>query len=322
MPAEKDLDRHLAFLARKDRLIKTGGTDLVFVGDSITDWWRNDPQREIFEDYFGRFRPYNIGIAGDETQHVLWRIDHGELDGLTPKLVVLMIGTNNLANANRMSAAETADGVAAVVGAIRRKLPAAKILLLGIFPRGNRSDDPLRLAVNATNTIIAGLADRKTAFYLDVGPKFLAADGTLPGDLMPDYLHPNARGYQIWAERDEGRGRSVDPRPLTLESGCRRPVSGRGDPAISRAEKIRIFAGTKTYQREFVAPHKMPDISGVCGGMSLNVTVWISAVSEWPEKRDWHGTCFRCGCLQRGLLSQRASEDCDRGAKKLCWLKK
>ncbi|KQS02215.1 hypothetical protein ASG11_15695 [Sphingomonas sp. Leaf357] len=200
MPAEKDLDRHLAFLARKDRLIKTGGTDVVFVGDSITDWWRNDPQREIFEDYFGRFRPYNIGIAGDETQHVLWRIDHGELDGLTPKLVVLMIGTNNLANANRMGPAETADGVAAVVEAIRRKLPGARILLLGIFPRGNRSDDPLRLAVNATNTLIAGLADRKTVFYLDVGPEFLAPDGTLPGDLMPDYLHPNARGYQIWAD--------------------------------------------------------------------------------------------------------------------------
>ena len=200
MSTEKDLDRHLVFLERKDRLIKTGGTELVFVGDSITDWWRNDPQREIFEDYFGRFRPYNIGIAGDETQHVLWRIDHGELDGLAPKLVVLMIGTNNLANAGKMSAAETADGVAAVVEAIRRKLPNSKILLLSIFPRANRSDDPLRLAVNATNRIIAGLQDRKTVFYLDVGSRFLNADGTLSGTLMPDYLHPNARGYQLWAD--------------------------------------------------------------------------------------------------------------------------
>jgi lysophospholipase L1-like esterase len=200
VPVEKDLGRHTAFLERKDRLIKTGGTDLVFVGDSITDGWRSDPQREIFEDYFGRYRPYNIGIGGDETQHVLWRIQHGELDGLSPKLVVLMIGTNNLANANRMTPEETADGVAAVVGAIRGKLPAAKILLLGIFPRANRSDDPMRTAVNATNRIIAGLEDRKTVFYRDIAASMLERDGTLSGAVMPDYLHPNAKGYQLWAD--------------------------------------------------------------------------------------------------------------------------
>lgn len=197
---EKDLPKHLAFMDRKDRLIRTGGTDLVFVGDSITDFWRADPQREIFEDYFGRYRPYNIGISGDETQHVLWRIEHGELDGIAPKLVVLMIGTNNLANANKMTPAETADGVAGVVEAIRRKLPAARILLLGIFPRANRSDDPLRVAVNRTNGMIARLADNRTVTYRDIGASFLAADGTLSGQLMPDYLHPNAKGYQLWAD--------------------------------------------------------------------------------------------------------------------------
>lgn len=200
LPVEKDLGRHLDFLARKDRLIRTGGTDLVFVGDSITDWWRNDPQREIFEDYFGRYRPYNIGIAGDQTQHLIWRLDHGELDGLSPKLVILMIGTNNLADGAHMGPAETADGVAGVVEAIRRKLPNAKILLLGIFPRGNRADDPQRQAVAATNRILTKLEDRKTVFYLDVGPKFLQPDGTLSGDVMPDYLHPNGKGYQIWAD--------------------------------------------------------------------------------------------------------------------------
>ena len=200
LATEKDLSRHQGFLERKDRLIKTGGTDLVFIGDSITDGWRADPQREIFEDYFGRYRPYNIGIGGDETQHVLWRIEHGELDGLSPKLVVLMIGTNNLANGNKMGPQETADGVAAVVQAIRRKLPTTKVLLLDIFPRANRSDDPMRLAVNATNALLARLQDRKTVVYLDIGAKFLSPDGTLSGDLMPDYLHPNARGYQIWAD--------------------------------------------------------------------------------------------------------------------------
>ncbi|QQV76661.1 acetylglucosamine-6-sulfatase [Sphingomonas aliaeris] len=172
----------------------------MFVGDSITDWWRNDPQRDIFKGYFGKYRPYNIGIAGDETQHVLWRIEHGELDGLAPKLVVLLIGTNNLANANRMSPQETADGVAALVDAIRAKLPKSRILLLGIFPRANRSDDSLRLAVNATNAFIARLADGKTVFYQDIGARFLQPDGTLPGEVMPDYLHPNAAGYKIWAD--------------------------------------------------------------------------------------------------------------------------
>jgi len=199
-PVEKDLNRHRAFLERRDRMIKTGGTGLIFIGDSITDFWRSDPQREIFEDYFGQYRPYNIGVSGDETQHVLWRIDHGELDGLAPKLVVLMIGTNNLANDNKMGARETAEGVATVVRTIRRKLPGSKILLLGIFPRSNRSDDRLRVAANATNAIIAGLEDRKTVFYLDIGAKFLGPDETLSGDIMPDYLHPNARGYQIWAD--------------------------------------------------------------------------------------------------------------------------
>ena len=95
LPAEKDLSRHDEFILRKNHLIKTGGTQLVFTGDSITDGWRADPQREIFEDYFGQYRPYNIGISGDETQHALWRVEHGELDGIIPRVVVMMIGINN-----------------------------------------------------------------------------------------------------------------------------------------------------------------------------------------------------------------------------------
>lgn len=197
---EKDRDRHVAFLARKEQLIQTGGTQLIFIGDSITDFWRADPQRELFEDYFGRYRPYNIGVSADETQHVLWRIEHSELDGLSPRLVVLMIGTNNLANANRMGPAETADGVAAVIESIRRKLPTSRIMLLGIFPRANRPDDPLRLAVVETNRAIAALQDGKTVFYKDISAHFLEADGTLSGEVMPDYLHPNALGYKIWAD--------------------------------------------------------------------------------------------------------------------------
>jgi lysophospholipase L1-like esterase len=200
LATEKNLNRHLEFMARKDRLMKTGGTQLVFVGDSITDGWRADPQREVFEDYFGQYRPYNIGISADETQHVLWRVEHGELDGIAPKLVVLMIGTNNIGNNNKMSPDETAQGITTLVTSIRHKLPESKILLLGIFPRGNRPDDPLRAQINQTNALISKLDDGRYVKYLDIGARFLEADGSLPGTIMPDYLHPNIRGYEIWAE--------------------------------------------------------------------------------------------------------------------------
>ena len=200
LPTEKHLNRHAEFMARKDRLVKTGGTQLVFIGDSITDGWRLDPQREIFEDYFGRYRPYNIGIGGDETQHVLWRIEYGELDGITPKVVVLMIGTNNLGNVNKMTPEETAEGIATLVTAIRHKLPGSKILLLAIFPRGNRPDDPFRAQITQTNAMIAKLDDGRHVKYVDIGAKFLDPSGSLPGTVMPDYLHPNVRGYEIWAE--------------------------------------------------------------------------------------------------------------------------
>jgi beta-glucosidase len=198
LPTEKDLPRHEEFMRRKEHLTETGGTSLVFVGDSITDGWRTDPQREIFEDYFGQYRPYNIGISGDETQHVLWRVEHGELDGITPRLLVIMIGTNNLGNTG-MSPEETAQGVTTLVNAIRHKLPDSKILLLAIFPRGNRGDDPFRTMIKRTNEMIARLDDGGHVRYLDIGPEFLDSAGNLSGTIMPDYLHPNARGYQIWA---------------------------------------------------------------------------------------------------------------------------
>lgn len=203
VPTEKDIDRHNEFMLRKDHLIRTGGSQLVLIGDSITDAWRSDPQREILEDYFGQYRPYNIGIGGDQTQNVLWRIEHGELDRIAPKVVVLMIGTNNLgslaAGHEPMSPQETAAGITTVIKAIRSKLPDSKILLLGIFPRGNRADDPLRIAVNKTNAIIAQLDDGRSINFLDIGARFLQPDGSLSGNLMPDYLHPNAQGYEVWA---------------------------------------------------------------------------------------------------------------------------
>lgn len=200
VPAEKDRNRHENFMVRKERLMKEGSTQLVFIGDSITDGWRNGDQRDIYEDYFGKYHPYNIGISGDQTQHVLWRIEHGELDGISPKVAVIMIGTNNLGNMHQ-SPDETIAGIEAVVKAVEQKVPGIKILLLGIFPRANKADDPFRVQIKEVNEAISKLDDGgKHVKYLDIGPKFLDPDGTLPRSIMPDFLHPNVKGYQIWAE--------------------------------------------------------------------------------------------------------------------------
>jgi lysophospholipase L1-like esterase len=193
--------RHEAFVTQA----KQGGVDILFVGDSITDFWRNRGSN-VWNRFYAPRRAANFGISADRTQHVLWRIDHGELDGLHPKVVVLMIGTNNTGKEKngspRNSVPETIQGVVAVVNEIRVKLPDSKILLLAIFPRGNL-DDPQRAQVALVNTVIAKLDDGKRVRFLDIGSNFLEADGTLPRSLMPDLLHPNEQGYQIWAEAME-----------------------------------------------------------------------------------------------------------------------
>ena len=157
--------------------------------------------------YYAPRHAANFGIGGDRTQHVLWRMDHGELDGIKPKVVVLMIGTNNTGKETdhktpRNTVPEVAEGVQAVVNDIRARLPDSKILLLAIFPRGTL-DDPQRAQVALINTLIAKLDDGKMVKFLDIGPKFLEFDGTLPKSIMPDLLHPNAQGYQIWADAME-----------------------------------------------------------------------------------------------------------------------
>jgi lysophospholipase L1-like esterase len=190
--------RHEGFVAQA----KNGGVDILFMGDSITDFWRNRGSNVWNQSYAPR-RAANFGISADRTEHVLWRIDNGELDGIHPKVVVLMIGTNNTGKERngtpRNTTPQVIEGVKAVVNDFRAKLPDTKILLLGIFPRGTL-DDPQRAQVALINTVIAKLDGGKMVRFLDIGPKFLEADGTLSTDIMPDLLHPNERGYQIWAD--------------------------------------------------------------------------------------------------------------------------
>jgi beta-glucosidase len=193
------LKRHQAFLDRA----KAGPIGLLFLGDSITEGWGRAPQ--VWAKYYAKYQPANFGIGGDATQHVLWRIDNGELDDISPKVVVLMIGTNNTGGNDgpQIAAADKK-----IVAAIRAKLPQTKILLLAVFPRGPRKqrdgsmDDGVKRMdlIRAVNAELAKLDDGRTVRYLDIGPNFLDAAGKIPYDVMPDQLHPNVKGYQIWAE--------------------------------------------------------------------------------------------------------------------------
>jgi lysophospholipase L1-like esterase len=184
--------RHEAFLATA----KENKAKLLFLGDSITAGWGG--QKAIWESAFGKYSPANFGIGGDRTQHVLWRISNGELDGFTPKALVLMIGTNN-------SGSDSEEGIAAgirkIVDFVRHKSPDTKILLLAVFPRGEKAENNAQRAkLIAVNKRISELHDDKHVFFLDIGAKFLEPNGTLTKEIMPDFLHLSAKGYQIWAD--------------------------------------------------------------------------------------------------------------------------
>ncbi len=182
-----------------NRRVKEGNVDLLLIGDSITQGWEGSG-KEVWAKYYGDRNAVNLGIGGDRTQHVLWRLENGNIEGISPKLAVLMIGTNN-ARANKPE--EIADGVKAIVAKLNSKLPETQVLILGIFPRGADENDPLRQVNKQANAIIAKLADGKQVQYLDIGNSFLRDDGTLTREIMPDLLHLSPEGYAIWAKAIE-----------------------------------------------------------------------------------------------------------------------
>jgi lysophospholipase L1-like esterase len=190
--------RHEGFV----EIAKHGDIDLLFHGDSITDWWvQGDANKAMFQKYFGDMKTANFAIAGDTTQGVLWGLKNGEGQGFQPKAVMLMIGTNNSGgtnNAGTATAAEIAEGIGAVVLEMRNDFPNAKILLLAVFPRGLPGDS-VRDKIAQVNTIISRLDDQRHVFYLDIGAKFLDDRGYfLPDAFRADNLHPQAKGYDIW----------------------------------------------------------------------------------------------------------------------------
>ncbi len=190
---------------------KQGGIDLLFLGDSITAGWNGKDKegqgpRQVWDRYYEPRKAANFGIGGDRTQHVLWRLENGEVDGIKPRVVVLMIGTNNI-HAN--TPAEIADGITAVVKTLREKLPETKVLLLAVFPRGE-DPGPVRERIKDVNERIRKLDNGgKTVRYLDIGDRFLDADGTISREIMPDFLHLRRKGYALWADAIEPVLRSM-----------------------------------------------------------------------------------------------------------------
>jgi len=178
---------------------KNGDFDILFAGDSITDWWQQAAPNggtDVQKKYFGDVKVANFAVAGDTTQGVLWGLQNGEGQGRKPKAVMLMIGTNNTGG---NTGPEIAEGVGAVVYELRKDFPDAKIMLLAIFPRGAGPTDANRVKNEEANKIIAKLDDGKHVFFTNINDKFLNPQGQLIG-FRPDNLHPTAEGYEIWAK--------------------------------------------------------------------------------------------------------------------------
>jgi beta-glucosidase len=198
--------RHQAVVER----VKQGNVDLLMIGDSITHGWEKSG-KPVWDKYYANRNAVNMGFSGDKTEHVIWRLQNGEIENINPKLAVVMIGTNN--SAGDYTPEQIADGVKAVVCQLRTKLPNTKILILAIFPRGDseqrkdktkdasyneqwkRNDDAVR--------IFKKIADNKMIYFLDINKKFLNKKGELPRDVMSDLLHPGEKGYDIWAKAME-----------------------------------------------------------------------------------------------------------------------
>ncbi len=301
IPAEKDPNRHQEFLA----IAKAGGVDLLFLGDSITDGWRGGGIN-VWNKYWAPLKAANFGIGGDRVEHVLWRLRHGELDGIQPKLVVMMIGTNN-----GDSADDVALGIKTLLVEIHNRSPKSKVLLLGIFPRSEHPDGAREKNDNVNKQIakFSTYAEGRRIVYLDIGAKFLAPDGTLPKDIMPDFLHPNEKGYQIWAEA------IVDTVKQLMQDEPMRPVPTFSPPAtMPRVAKLedtissgKVGIGAKALEK--LAEDKDPKIADAAKASLATVQAWKAQVDAELAKLKDAGDVFIAGDLASSLAAGYAGSE-------------
>jgi lysophospholipase L1-like esterase len=191
MSIERWRGMHAEQVARAEK----GDVDVMFLGDSITEMW----PKAIFESNFGRLKAANFGIGGDHTGNVLWRLQNPAIANLKPKVVVLLIGVNNI-NLCDEKPEEVFSGIKAVVATLRKLYPSARILLNAVLPESKLPDSPARQRVVALNKMVATLGDDKQIFFHDYGPRFIGADGALSAALQPDFLHLSEKGYLIWVD--------------------------------------------------------------------------------------------------------------------------
>lgn len=210
-PATTLEERHLPRYDEQTQRMEQGEVDLLWVGDSITDFW-DTTGKEVWDQYYGNRKAMNFGIGGDRTGHVLWRLENSPVEKISPKMTIVMIGTNNVwhkkpnSEETHSTPAETVEGIEAVVNCLKAKFPKTKILLLEVFPSGATADDPHRLAVNEVNkgleAIYANSAVENVQLF-SINNLFLNKDGSIPKELMPDFVHPSVEGYKLWAKAVE-----------------------------------------------------------------------------------------------------------------------
>jgi lysophospholipase L1-like esterase len=196
-PDARFIARHEQFLATA----RTGGYGLVLLGDFLTDDFRGHAKNQvgaIFETAFGKYHPINLGQGGDHTQHVLWRVQHGELDGCMPKVMMLMIGGTNGSNGDAPT--QILAGIKGIIASAQQKVPGLKVLLLPVLPWDSKPGDR-RTRHQAVNALLPQLDDGgKTVLFVDISARFVDADNQIPKEIMPDGAHLSDQGYQLWAD--------------------------------------------------------------------------------------------------------------------------